>query len=418
MTERTVRQWIGVTVILMTGGMGCAFGPRAIEKTHGLYGSAVDRVAEEQLLRNIVRLRYTESPAELDISAIAAQYELEAAGEVRPFFSSEGVNGPFFQSFSTILPFASVSGANRPTVSMVPQSDASSVRQFLTPITFDSLVFLTQAGWSVEHIFRIWVDRLNGVPNRVAAAGPPRNIPTDFARFLRATELLQEMQDRELISVRTEDRMIPRSGSLPVDAVTSAAVVAAAKEGFEFQPTGDGTWSLNKKESRLVLVVNPMGKGTPELAELAAVLNLRPGSSAYEIEIVAGVSDPARNPIPPATALRVTPRSTAQALFFLANGVEVPPAHLACGLVSYPLDGSDPTEATRNLFVVHSVPGKRFQPPACAYLAIWYRDHWFYIDDRDHESKATLFLMLQLRRLDFQRQEIGGIPALTLPVGR
>ncbi|WP_204249728.1 hypothetical protein [Gemmata sp. SH-PL17] len=49
---------------------------------------------------------------------------------------------------------------------------------------------------------------------------------------------------------------------------------------------------------------------------------------------------------------------------------------------------------------------------------MWYRDHWFYIDDRDLESKSTLLLMLQLRRLDFQRQRIGNVPALTLPVGR
>jgi hypothetical protein len=49
---------------------------------------------------------------------------------------------------------------------------------------------------------------------------------------------------------------------------------------------------------------------------------------------------------------------------------------------------------------------------------VWYRDHWFYIDDRDQETKATLVLMLQLRRLDFQRQKIGTVPALTLPVGR
>jgi hypothetical protein len=32
--------------------------------------------------------------------------------------------------------------------------------------------------------------------------------------------------------------------------------------------------------------------------------------------------------------------------------------------------------------------------------------------------KATLLLMLPLRRLDFERQHLGGVPALTLPVGR
>jgi hypothetical protein len=46
-----------------------------------------------------------------------------------------------------------------------------------------------------------------------------------------------------------------------------------------------------------------------------------------------------------------------------------------------------------------------------------YRGYWFYIDDRDMASKATLALMMQLARLDFSRQQPGG-PVLTLPVGR
>lgn len=39
-------------------------------------------------------------------------------------------------------------------------------------------------------------------------------------------------------------------------------------------------------------------------------------------------------------------------------------------------------------------------------------------EDRDHDSKATLFLMSQLRQLDFKRQQIGTLPALTLNVGK
>ena len=70
----------------------------------------------------------------------------------------------------------------------------------------------------------------------------------------------------------------------------------------------------------------------------------------------------------------------------------------------------------RGLFRVHVCKGHK--RPACAYIAVRYRDHWFYIDDRDHDSKATLLLMMQLRRLDFQRQKIGVAPALTLPIGR
>ena len=55
---------------------GCAFGPRVLEKTHGRYQESVRQVDEEQLLRNLVHLRYSEIPIELTVSSIAAQYEL------------------------------------------------------------------------------------------------------------------------------------------------------------------------------------------------------------------------------------------------------------------------------------------------------------------------------------------------------
>src|SRR5690606_21255170 len=88
---------------LALGGSGCAFGPMTITKTHGRYADAVQRVDEEQLLKNLVRLRYAEAPRNVDVASIAAQYELAAAAEARPFFSTESVTGPFFRSFSTIL---------------------------------------------------------------------------------------------------------------------------------------------------------------------------------------------------------------------------------------------------------------------------------------------------------------------------
>lgn len=406
-------------VLTLTACAGCAFGPKAIERTHGQYASAVQKVDEEQFLRNIVRLRYLESPRDLEVSAIAAQYELAAGAEARPFFSTESVSGPFFRGFSRLLPYASISGSNRPTVSFNPQDDGSTVRQFLTPISPETLVFLTQSGWPVSSVLRIWADRLNGVPNAIPAGGPPRNVLPDFARFDRACELLQVSQDREYVSILAEDRTTEMSGAIPAEAMTAVAAVEAAKGGFEYRKREDGkTWSLVKVDRRLVFVLSPAGKASPEMTELVEILNLKPDADKYELVVASGVPDPAKHPLPQAAVLRLSPRSTAQALFFLANGVEVPPEDIACGLVRMPGDGSDPTEATRGVFRVHSCAGSKHCRPACASVAIWHRDRWFYIDDRDHDTKATLLLMLQLRRLDFKKQQVGAVPALTLTVGR
>jgi len=101
---------------------GCAFGPRILEKTHGRYQESVRQVDEEQLLRNIVHLRYSEVPIELNVSSIATQYELAGAAEARPFFIAPNPSNSniIFRTFTSILPDLSVSGANRPTITLVP----------------------------------------------------------------------------------------------------------------------------------------------------------------------------------------------------------------------------------------------------------------------------------------------------------
>ena len=59
--------------------------------------------------------------------------------------------------------------------------------------------------------------------------------------------------------------------------MTASATVEAAKNGLEYRPREDGTtWSLIRKERRLVLDVVPEALGHPSIDELAMLLNLQP----------------------------------------------------------------------------------------------------------------------------------------------
>ena len=60
--------WLGLAFT----ASGCAFGPQVLELSHGRYNEAVRRVDEEQLLRNLVHMRYNEIPLNLNVSSIAA----------------------------------------------------------------------------------------------------------------------------------------------------------------------------------------------------------------------------------------------------------------------------------------------------------------------------------------------------------
>src|SRR5262245_63063455 len=148
MGSRCKSLWISVVGLgfLLAAG-GCALGPKAIEKTHGLYNEAVRSVESEQLLRNIVHLRYSESPLNLNVQAITSQYELTANAEARPFFSAAATGTNFFHAFSTILPDVNVVGSNRPTVTLHPADSNDATRQFLTPVSLELLSFIVQSGW-------------------------------------------------------------------------------------------------------------------------------------------------------------------------------------------------------------------------------------------------------------------------------
>lgn len=104
------------------------------------------------------------------------------------------------------------------------------------------------------------------------------------------------------------------------------------------------------------------------------------------------------------------------AMFYLSHAICVPLEHQHAGLAvittdefDTPLDWAD---ITGDLLLVRHSSDK----PACAAVAVKHRGYWFYIDDRDHSSKATFALLTQL----FELRASGGAgrgPVLTLPVG-
>jgi hypothetical protein len=305
----------------------------------------------------------------------------------------------------------------------MPGSESEQIREFLTPIPAETLAFLAETSWPPSTIARLWIERMNGVPNAVTASSPQRGVISDFARFLRIAELLQIAQDNELAYTHTDERFKNLGEPLPAAAVTAAVEVEAAKNSMEYRASEDGkSRVLVRRHRQLVLEVNPGAESSPVVAELMALLNLVPGLRRYDMH-VGEVPDPLRYPREPSTTIRVFPRSTAQVYFYLANGVEVPLEHFNCGLVQPQMDAEgktiDSRELTRGLFEVHVYKGHKHKPPPSAYVAVRYRGYWYYIDDADQASKTTMALMIQLSRLDFtRRQKTAGGPFLTLPVGR
>ncbi|MBM4095282.1 MAG: hypothetical protein FJ261_00735 [Planctomycetes bacterium] len=122
------------TIFLMAG---CALGPRIVELNRIKYNESVKVTSERQLLLNIVRLRYVDSPSSLIVTTIAEQPEIAASLQALPFFTSSAAGQAFGGYAGTILPQAQLSGAVRPTLSYAPMDDQEFTRRLFTPISLE-----------------------------------------------------------------------------------------------------------------------------------------------------------------------------------------------------------------------------------------------------------------------------------------
>ena len=392
---------------------GCALGPKALECTHSKYNEAIKTTRQEELLLNLVRLRYNDLAVRLDVSSVAAQFEVNGEVQMQPFLAAAA---PPLGVFTRLLPFASLMAADRPTITLNPHNDSETLRRMFSPVELTTLLQFTREAWPVETVFRLWFDYVNGVPNAVTASGPTREEAPDFEHFRRGMDLLQALADHKAAALVFEDKLEEAGGQVPAEQVTASAVAEAAKSGLEYRKSGHGTtWALLRRTHQPRLRIDPAVQGSPELLEFCEIFHLKPGLPAYDLVAAAGDCGAESG-----AALAVVVRSPVQVLFFLSHGVAVPPKHLECGVVqaTHGPDGSDFDwgKVTDRLFTVHSAKGWR--AARGAQTAVEYRDYWFYLDDCDAVSKSTFLLMTYLDRLYINAKPPEPRNNLSLLIGR
>jgi len=398
--------------------LGCSIGPRALETNRLRYNEAVKRTTEEQLLLNIVRLRYTDTPSSLSVTSIAAQHELVKSLKLVPFFTSGGDANPI--GFTSLLPQIELNTADRPTIALTPQDDQDFTKRLFTPIPLDGIVYLSKTTWPITTVFRLWLENINWVSNAETASGPTPKTPPVYAEFLSGMEALERMQDRRIAAFFTEERDEKISEGLPTTRLAGNEVLEAAKAGYEFRKDDKkDTWTLLKKKQQAILRIEAKHVNDADVVEFCRVFKLKPGETKYEI--VADKADPFLVDAPKdgLTYLDLESRSLLQVLFFMSHGIRVPAEHVSSGQAPSTYENEttvfDWQPVLNKLFEVNHCKSR--QRPAHAHVAIQYHGYWFYIDDRDRDSKATFALVMELSRLELAGKSGANAPVLTLPIG-
>ena len=141
--------------------IGCGvIGPASMKKQRNRYNQVVAYTGSEQMLINLVKLKYRDNPTFLQVSSISTNLQ---------WGGSAGVNVPVgntIYSAENLVPLsAGTNYVENSTVTYTTLTGEAFVRQMLTPIPIETLSLLFQAGWPIDTVFRLVVQEINDLEN-------------------------------------------------------------------------------------------------------------------------------------------------------------------------------------------------------------------------------------------------------------
>lgn len=344
---------------------GCtSVGPPTLRRDRLDYADALADAAKRETLLNIVKLRYADTPSMVTVSQLVAGYTLEGRVNLgSDFFRSTfdfaddvdvGVGGTF---------------SDRPTVTYAPIKGDDFARVMMTPIPPSELFAMVAAGMPANLTLGLGVESINGLRNWAVDARGATRVDARFAEIL---DLLGELRNDGVLGFRFDTQTGPRTAYLLLE----------DREGQ----------MLDLRARRLL-----------------DLLSLDPVMRSFPIRF--GFSEGR------AGEIRIYTRSLIEILGNLAAQVEVPAGDVAAGR-TFPTQASPAELPSLPHLTVMSRATRPWDAfvPRDPFVAVEYRDTWYWIDDRDYASKrAFTALMLLLNLVDRGRE--AQLPVITIPAG-
>lgn len=350
---------LGLTMLCGLVLSGCShIGPGTVSTDRFDYSSAIADSWKQQTLLNIVKLRYMDLPVFVDVASIVNGYSMESAVTAGKTWPETSASGGSILSLGGSARFT-----DRPTITYVPLTGEKFMRGLITPIDPKHIFFMLQAGYAADFILALTVESLNGVRNRSVVAGALREADPDFFRVL---DLLRDVQAAGAVGMRVEDDtakgqtavLFFRRDDVP-DVIT--AKMAELRRLLK----------LPQDQQRLVLTYSPMCGAENELA--------------------------------------VNSRSMLQIMGAFSTYLEAPDAHLK-DHSAIPAFEKASVDRRQSAVKIHSGTVK----PTDAFAAVLYRDHWFWVENGDWQTKRALTAIMFF----FTLAETGDkdkLPLITIP---
>jgi hypothetical protein len=410
------------SIAVVTLISGCTVGPALYETSFTQYNEAVRKTLDEQMLANLVRMRYYQSPVFLQVSSLNASFSVGANAGVTGTFPSGGSN----------TGGASLGGSysESPTISFSMPESREYYGRMLAPLSADQITSLVLAGYDSELVLRTSARGLNRLRNVTAEHSDAPMETASNAQFREVLVLIKKLRAEGIVQLELGAKAAMWSSPVEVDVSEDRAktfllreVLHAMANGSEIVRGDDGLWQAYMFERHMALQFAPAANDSADAARLRELLGLEPGRNAFPIvepelvntekpKTVMGLSPGALDPDVVWAEIGMRGRSMLEIMQVASKAVQAPDKDVERGVVS-----ANQSPAQRSVddatdwLVIRSSDSE----PSDNTLSINYRGHWFYIDDADLQSRET-FSMLNALFAVVGGTVPGAHPVLTLPV--
>jgi hypothetical protein len=346
---------------------GCkSVGPQSVVRDRFNYADVIGESWNSQMLLNLVKIRYGDSPVFLDVGSIVAGYSSQRGFSAS--VSSSGVSGGFPQG--TTFGSYGIGGAgsfnDSPTVTYAPLQGAKFAHALMTPIPTTALMNVIQNGFPVDRVLRLTAQSINGLDNR------------------RSLDIGVQPANPEFYALLRELRRIQNSGDI----------------GMRLDNVGG--------DVVLQMVLRPKPAAAVENARLTVTKFLGLDPLRREFSVTYGAVQRTN------TEIAVLSRSIYQVLTDLSWSIVVPGNDVQNRVVTpTPADDLSPEGTMAPLIRIN----ESAERPGNAFVAIPYRGHWFSIADSDMPSKR-MFSFIRLLFAFVETESKDTMPVLTIPTTR
>lgn len=348
---------LGVTLCACQG-----FGSRELPQNRQGYNQALQQSANQQLLLNIVRLHYGDTPYFVVVSSISSQMTFRSqVGSSYEHYYEKQTTSSVRRTLRNIVDVSpSVTFESKPTIFYSPLQSREFSSKVLSPAALREMYLLLRSGWSMARVMRVGLQRLGPYVNAPSASRPTSRHVPKYKDFIELVYLIREIQRHDNLSIS----FVRLKDSVPAIRIQFLGVADKDK----------------------VVAINRL-------------LNLDEDNDVlYLVDSPEDFSKP--------NVLHVETRSFMGMMYYAAKGVDTPPEAVEQGLVSVTKfkNGQlfDWQEVVGGMLHVHY--GE--QEPANALVSVRYRGMWYYILNNDHDSKSTMAMLYQLYELQSSAIEI------------